>query len=324
MDNNIIDLDEPPTFRREEWIGQNKAYSRKDLPYFVIDACTKALAIPSREMTKFPAQNISVTDLLKKFLPPRSSALITSKPSTWFSKEKPHSNLDCLVDRPIPSDDFLDKLNDDTGQAWLDGAQSIIDQRFNDGRDRLPLFAVTYWREMSRVVRARTAWMKCERWLGVTPDPRIQNEDMTQVFDDARAFLPGLGWDTPVSALDTRLSTMEFTKLLGSEWISTSLVQMMVDNLCTRVRADPQVASSTIIGGPGFAQTLDHAFLDKKIYSRTTTPLLCRYEQHIKDTNMEHFYFPAHVNTNHWITVYTNFKKQEFSYGECLCHLRLT
>ena len=91
MDNNIIDLDEPPTFRREEWIGQNKVYSRKDLPYFVIDACTKALAIPSREMTKFPAQNISVTDLLKKFLPPRSSALITSKPSTWFSKEKPHS-----------------------------------------------------------------------------------------------------------------------------------------------------------------------------------------------------------------------------------------
>jgi hypothetical protein len=39
MDNNIIDLDKPPTFRREEWIGQNKVYSRKDLPYFVIDAC---------------------------------------------------------------------------------------------------------------------------------------------------------------------------------------------------------------------------------------------------------------------------------------------
>jgi hypothetical protein len=39
IDNNIIDLDKPPTFRREEWIGQNKVYSRKDLPYFVIDAC---------------------------------------------------------------------------------------------------------------------------------------------------------------------------------------------------------------------------------------------------------------------------------------------
>jgi len=74
--------------------------------------------------------------------------------------------------------------------------------------------------------------MKYERWLAVTPDPRIQNEDMTQVFNDAHAFLPRLGWDTPVSALDTRLNMMEFTRLLGSEWISTSLVQMMVDNLC--------------------------------------------------------------------------------------------
>lgn len=158
--------------------------------------------------------------------------------------------------------------------------------------------------------------MKCERWLAVTPDPRIQNEDTTRVFNDAHAILPRLGWDTPVSALDTRLSTMEFTRLLGSDWISTSLVQMMVDNLCMRVRTDPRVASSTIIGGPGFAQTLDHAFLDKMIYSRTTTPLLCCYERHIKDTNMDHLYFPAHVNTNHWITVYINFKKQEFSYGE--------
>jgi len=128
MDNNIINFDEPSTFHREEWIGQNKVYSCKDLAYFVIDACTMALAIPSHKMTKFPAQNISVADLLKKSLPPWSSALITSKPSTWFSKEKPHSNLGCLADRPIPSDDFLNKLNDDTGQAWLDGAQSIIDQ----------------------------------------------------------------------------------------------------------------------------------------------------------------------------------------------------
>jgi|SRR5882762_996739 hypothetical protein len=29
----------------------------------------------------------------------------------------------------------------------------------------------------------------------------------------------------------------------------------------------------------------------------------------------EHLYFPAHV-TNHWITVYVNFHKREFSYGE--------
>ena len=138
---------------------------------------------------------------------------------------------------------------------------------------------------------------------------------MTRAFEGARAFLPGLGWNTPVSALDKRLTTFEFTNLLGTEWLSGSLMQMMVDHLTARVRADPQLASSTIIGGPGLAEAIDRAALGKKPYTRMTTPLLCRYEQHIKDTNIEHLYFSAHV-TNHWITVYVNFHKREFSYGE--------
>jgi hypothetical protein len=229
--DTIIDLDEPPIFRREEWIGKKKTYSRKDLPYFVINACRKALAISPHEMSRFPAHNIAVSDLLKKILPPRTSALVTSKPKMWFSKDLPHTSMDCLADRPIPSDDFLTKMDEIAGQAWLDGALSIVDQRFNDGEDRLPLEALAYWREMSKVVSARTVWRKCERWLAVSPDPKLHNADMTRAFNNARAFLPGLGWNTPVSALDTRLTTLEFAKLLGTEWLSGSLVQMMVDSL---------------------------------------------------------------------------------------------
>jgi hypothetical protein len=169
---------------------------------------------------------------------------------------------------------------------------------------------------MSKVVRARTAWAKCERWLAVTQDPKLHNADMTRAFEGARAFLPGLGWNAPVSALDRRLTTFEFTNLLGTEWMSGSLMQMMVDHITMRVRADPQLMSSTIVGGPGLAEAINNAVLNKKSYTRMMTPLLCRYEQHIKDTNIEHLYFPAHVNTNHWITVYVNFHKRLFLYGE--------
>jgi hypothetical protein len=124
-----------------------------------------------------------------------------------------------------------------------------------------------------------------------------------------------------VSALDTRLTTLEFAKLLGTEWLSESLVQMMVDSLSARARTDPHTVSSTIIGGPGFAQAIDNAALENKTYSRTTTPLLCRYEQHIKDSGSEHLYFPAHVNENHWIAVHVDYKRREFSYGECYSNL---
>jgi len=105
-------------------------------------------------------------------------------------------------------------------------------------------------------------------------------------------------------------------KRLGTEWISSGLLQMMVDNISTHVRADPKTASTTIIGGPGFAQALESAAFDKKAYTRTTTPLLCCYEKHITEAKIEHLYFPAHVNSNHWIAVHVDFKQHKFSYGE--------
>ena len=104
--DTIIDLDEPPIFRREEWIGKKKTYSWKDLPYFMINACQKALPISPHKMSRFPAHNIAVNDLLKKILPPHTSALVIWKPKMWFSKDLPHTSMDCLTDRPIPSDDF--------------------------------------------------------------------------------------------------------------------------------------------------------------------------------------------------------------------------
>ena len=207
------------------------------------------------------------------------------------------------------------------GQAWLDGTFSIVDQRFNDGKDRLPLEALTYWREMSKVVSMRTVWCKCEHWLAMSPDPKPHNADMTWAFNNACTLLPGLRWNTPVSALDTGLTMLKFTKLLGTEWLSGSLVQMMVDSLSARACTDPHSMSSTIIGGPGFVQEINNAALENKLYLWATTPLLCHYEQHIKDSGSGHLYFPAHVNENHWIAVHVNYKKCEFSYGECHSNL---
>src|SRR5882762_4596458 len=73
-----ISIDKPPHFNAEDWIGQKKQYSTA--PYFVWDACLKAFAIPTTQVVKlFPGPDIMVTDLLKKELPPQSSAIISSK-----------------------------------------------------------------------------------------------------------------------------------------------------------------------------------------------------------------------------------------------------
>jgi hypothetical protein len=125
-----ISIDEPPHFNAEDWIGRKKQYSTA--PYFVRDACLKAFAIPTTQVAKlFPGPDITVADLLKKELPPRSSAIISSKLESWFSKDVPHTNFEHYFTRPIPNDAFVDELHKIAGQAWLDGANSIADQRFD-------------------------------------------------------------------------------------------------------------------------------------------------------------------------------------------------
>jgi hypothetical protein len=314
MDNELISIDDPHPFNAEDWIGQKKKYSK--VPYFVREACSKAFAIPAAQVAKlFPGPDITVADLLKKELPPRSSAIISSKPESWFSKDMPHTNLEHYFARPIPNDTFVDELHKSSGQAWLDGAKSIVDQRFNDGEDRVPLCIIEYWKQMGQVAKGRAAWRNCQNWMAVNPEAR-RSEETECAFEDARAFLPGLGWNTPVSS-SQGLTTLTFASLLGTDWIGGSTVQLMVDQLSERLRTSDQV-SSTLIAGPEFARALVTAMDNGSSYSKSSTPLLSRYEAHQKNKGVENLYFPANVNANHWIAVHINFKRREYSYGEIL------
>ena len=58
--DSIIDIDEPPIFHREEWIGKKNIYSCQNLPLFVINACNTAFSIPPNKMAWFPDCNIPV------------------------------------------------------------------------------------------------------------------------------------------------------------------------------------------------------------------------------------------------------------------------
>ena len=312
---DVEDIEDPPAFKREDWIGQGKKIT--DVPIFVLNACTNAFAIPAEHKSHFPSNNITVSELLTWDLPSQSSAFITTKAETWFSTDPPRARPDQFIARPMPNDAFLDKLTRLARQAWLDGAQSFIDTRYNDGQDRGPLEMVEYWKEMNRVVKGRAKWKKCENWLATGPNDRTHNADTTRTFDSARAILPTLGWDTPVSGLGRGQTTLTFTSLLGTDWIGEGVVQMMVEQLSESVRMSAAGSKmDTLVAGVQFARALEDAATKKCEYGRTTTPILSRYEAHIDDADVKHLYFPAHVHGSHWIAVHIDFTTKEVSYGE--------
>lgn len=81
-------------------------------------------------------------------LPPRRNALNTVKPEAWYSKDMPSHSP-----RRRPYNRLKSKM-------WMNGTNSLIDPRYNDGRNRFPLYALTFWKELCRVVDQQESWQK--------------------------------------------------------------------------------------------------------------------------------------------------------------------
>ncbi|KAK6984674.1 hypothetical protein R3P38DRAFT_2806295 [Favolaschia claudopus] len=154
-------------------------------------------------------------------LPKLSSGLAFNKTSTWFSKDAPTTPLHCLLDRPVPPLQFLDDLSKAVGQAWFDGCISIFDPRYNDGRDRLPLPALTLWKELGRVVKDQCVRKGSRDWV------------------DEELRKPGL---------DGKI-------ILSNAWLSDDHIDMMMTDLSARLAAEPELAQRVLIAPLAFSRT---------------------------------------------------------------------
>jgi len=219
----------PPVFHPHEWIGKGHRYDLKKLPQSVVFAHSAALEIPQGHIHHIPSRDISVHDFLQLSLPAPSSTIVSVKVNCWFSHDPPDNDLSYLKTRPIPSECVLAEINSAISQAWLDGAQSLVDPHYNDGRDHLPLWALTWWRKFATTFRHQTAWIKCEEWL--TKESKTAQAVILMM--EAHNLLAVLLWRA-----DTRWrsSTLELTHLLGTDLISDELEDMMMAHLGCQAR----------------------------------------------------------------------------------------
>ncbi|KAG0694658.1 hypothetical protein DFH29DRAFT_755847, partial [Suillus ampliporus] len=296
-------------FHPHEWIGKGHKYDLKKLPQSVVFARSAALEIPQGHIHHIPSRDLSVHDFLQLSLPAPSSTIVSVKVNCWFSHDPPDIDLSYLKTRPIPSECVLAEINSAISQAWLDGAQSLADPRYNDGRDRLPLWALTWWREFATTVRHQTAWRKCEEWL----TKESKTAEAVILMMEARNLLAVLPWRADAG---WRSSTLELTHLLGTDWISDELEDMMMAHLGRRARARFLHAwiliGSALLGQAVMGATSTH---DK---SSVKIPLLKRYHTQIVSLNYQKLFFPVHVQGNHWIAAGVDFDTKTISIGDSL------
>ncbi|KAJ7814858.1 hypothetical protein B0H13DRAFT_2463640 [Mycena leptocephala] len=291
-----LEIDDDKPFIADDWIGKGKEYS--DVPWEVIQAKNAVFALPPPVAGRLgiPAKNVPVTRFAALALPRQSSELAYGESQLWFSHDDAITDIGFLEDRTrnIPPRAVLDLLTRKAGQAWLNGAKSITDPRYNDGTDRFPLRVLTFWTEMANANEHK----KCK------------DEHTRVAIDEARTALKTLGWSAPLIFGKEKTSTAYLQQFLGTVWLSTDCIDIMMEGLSARVESDPELADVAVA-------TLSFA-RDLLASKRKKTGLLDRYEREVKEGKKRRLVFPANVGNSHWVGGLTDFTKKTVGFGDSL------
>ena len=309
------DIDE--YFFEKDWIGRGKIYDQTKLPAFVTIAKSKVLEIPQSLAIPFPKATLSVEDFLTYDLPRVSAELISIKTDLWFSIDPPKTLVDnAILSRWIPSLEFLSQLEKSFGQAWFNGAKSVVDPRFNEGRDRLPLWIITYWREIAWCKELQSIWVASMSWLD-----REESKGKTslELIQNVRQLLGELSWNEKMSYCRGTTSTPELARFLGTAWLSDNHIDMMIEELVNVLEFDPK-SKAKIANLSQFAEPIGR--IHEKRESQRKKTLLERYEEEVKEGRLEKLYFPLHVSNAHWIAGMIDFKNRTFLFGTYLLTLQ--
>ncbi|TFK77245.1 hypothetical protein BDN72DRAFT_953706 [Pluteus cervinus] len=316
MESDIVDLTITQAFYETEWIGLGKLYP-SDPPQFILDARARLLEIPDTFQSHIPADDVPVSHFLAWHLPRQVNAALNAPVKEWFSIDAPHTQPACLLTRDIPSATCLNQLDQRLGQAWFEGAKSISDPRYNNGRDRIPLWAITFWKTVARILSLREMWLASASWI-VTEKKKVSIRDIEtfSAFQVADKRLTSMPWRSQLPYSRGLARTTDLTIYLSERWLSDDSINMMT-TLLSQDFAISGCKEHILIASLGVANEIMKNGPTGTYPIKNGAALLRRYEKYIQENRTEKLYFPANVG-NHWIACCIDFERKVVSYGDSL------
>jgi len=305
-------VDAVNSFKESEWIGVGQKY--QDVPPEVSDECNRVLWVPELHFKQnFPAFDTNVTQFIGLKFPEFSNRTPKMKISTWFSKDTPTTDPECLRMRHVPPKRVLTQLLSAFGQEWLDGAKSIVDPRFNDGRDRLPLWTIRFWKKMADVISERDKWAKSYQWL--EKQRGTKHEETKVAVEEVLQALGTIHWRKKLKYCRGTVDTRCLTTLLGNGWLSDNHINMMMEEHSHAVEEDASLKDQVIVAPVEFSEEIRNNGRNRVYERKGGAGLLWKYEKRIKEKGIEELLFPVHVNGNHWVAAFVDFKNGKIGYG---------
>jgi len=310
-----MDLDSK--FVDTHWIRAGKDYNT--VPLSVTLAANERLAIPGIVLASLPATALPVIEFLSCTLPRVSVDTISTKIQMWFSQEPPsivHVH-EIFVSRPIPSNEFVSRLSKAVGQAWLDGAQSVIDCRFNNGNERLPLWAIAYWTKILELRGIQSLWQSSVDWLDKEEKGQKAKGPVSDDLIGVRTLLhTSVAWDSTMPHCNGMTSTSKLSRFLGPRWLSNDNIDMMVEELVLDLQGDKDRSHIQVVS-LNFPNAISNVVTNlARLPSARTKSFLGQIERKVNDEGLQKLYFPLYVSGNHWIACEIDFKKKTFAFGK--------
>lgn len=324
----VIDLSNDPIFDKDKWIQQHGRIFPVDASKVSLELEAfqrAAMRIPDEDRARLlPRPNLSVGSFLSIDLPAKCTTLIHVSALKQFTTDMPLADVSCLKTRKLPSLEFVEDAAKAIGQALLNDAQCINDPNYKG--TGLPVWGVQYWIEMHQALKMQTLWRQNLEWL----DRHNNGSGGQQSLDQSRALLLGLPWTIELHAEgfqeSTRLrapggitytSAEDLTRMLSDRMISTSLMDIMVEEIAARVRSDITLSKKYEIVGLTFMNEIEKAE-NGEYWERESPPYLRRLEEKLKGSD-KCLEFPVYLATNqHFDAFEIDYGKQEICYGKCL------
>ena len=174
-------------------------------------------------------------------------SIIGMKTRVWFSADAPCTDTACLQTRPIPQEKLIKQLLEDFGQAWFDGAKPVVDSRFNDGCDHLPLWIILAWKQMVVLIKEREKWAMSYQWLEKQRNQGKQGGETQRVVDEAIMALSTLPWKVEMKYCHQNANTLCLSTILGNGWLLDDHINMMMEEYSQEVESNMAMKTTIII-----------------------------------------------------------------------------
>lgn len=265
---------------------------------------------PTMRELLLPNPTLDVASFVARIWPKAIISLVSHKSEQCFLRTVPSESGSCLLDRNLPTKEFVDRAMANLDQALQDGASSIIDPNYKGGR--LPLWSLSFWREGHEVAVAWKTWSKSTSWL-LKHDkfPKAQPE-----IAQSRRSLTSLRWNeiTKVKGAATSMRTVDFARVLSDTMLTTTLVDVLVNIIADYVQSDETLSETFEVVDLLFMHFIEQA-KGPEHFQKKSGKFLHRLEEKLRGGEKILIY-PMHIPERvHFISAEVDLGKRSITYG---------